>query len=44
MQIIDACPASNAFNFCKTEVPADERCSDRNANSLDIDISAYKKN
>lgn len=43
VQIIDACPASSAFNFCKTEVPANERCGDGSTNSLDIDISAYQQ-
>lgn len=43
VQIIDACPASSAFNYCKTEIPANERCSDMSANSLDIDTRAYQQ-
>lgn len=43
VQIIDACPASSAFNFCKTGVPLNERCGDSSVNSLDIDITAYQK-
>ncbi|CZR67284.1 uncharacterized protein PAC_17183 [Phialocephala subalpina] len=26
VDIIDACPSSSAYNYCKTSVPADERC------------------
>ncbi|MCJ1473893.1 hypothetical protein MMC13_002548 [Lambiella insularis] len=42
VQIIDSCPASSAFNFCKSDVPADERCGSSATNSLDIDIGAYQ--
>lgn len=42
VQIIDACPASSAFNFCNTEVPPNERCGDSSVNSLDIDITTYQ--
>lgn len=42
VQIIDSCPSSNAFNFCKTEIPANERCGSKNSNQLDIDQSAYR--
>jgi hypothetical protein len=41
VQIIDSCPSTSAFNFCKTEVPAEERCGSSSTNSLDIDQSAY---
>lgn len=41
MDIIDACPSESAYNFCKTDVPADERCGSSSTNSLDIDESAY---
>lgn len=43
VQIIDACPANNAYNFCITAVPANERCGDASTNSLEIDTSAYQK-
>lgn len=42
VQIIDACPSVNAENFCKTDVPANQRCSDPGTNALDIDESAYQ--
>lgn len=42
VNIIDVCPAESAQNFCKTEVPAAERCGDGSTNSLDIDESAYQ--
>ncbi|MCJ1376198.1 hypothetical protein MMC20_007439 [Loxospora ochrophaea] len=41
VQIIDSCPAESAFNFCKTEVPADERCGSSTTNAMDIDQAAY---
>lgn len=40
VQIIDSCPAAHAENFCKTDVPADQRCG-AGTNTLDIDQSAY---
>lgn len=42
VQIIDACPATNAGNFCKTSI-ADPRlkCMDPGTNSLDIEQNAY---
>ena len=44
VQIVDACPAGSALNYCKAKanppIPADERCGQGNA--LDIDYSAYK--
>lgn len=43
VEIVDACPAGNAQNYCKTEVPLDERCGSNQTNSLDIDVSAYKE-
>ena len=43
VEIVDACPAGNAQNYCKTDVPPEERCSSNQTNSLDIDISAYKE-
>ncbi|KAM0794982.1 hypothetical protein BDR22DRAFT_627525 [Usnea florida] len=42
VQIIDACPAGNAQNYCKTKVPPDERCGSNQTNSLDIDVGAYR--
>ena len=42
VQIIDSCPSTNAWNFCKTDIPANERCGTGSTNSLDIDMSAYK--
>ena len=44
VQIVDACPAGSALNYCKVKanppIPADERCGA--GNTLDIDYSAYK--
>lgn len=42
VEIVDACPAGNAQNYCKTDVPADERCGSDQINSLDIDFRAYQ--
>ena len=42
VEIVDACPAGNAQNYCKTDVPADERCGSDQTNSLDIDVRAYQ--
>jgi len=42
VQIIDACPSTSAWNFCKTDVPADERCGSAGTNALDIDLRAYE--
>ena len=41
VQIIDACPSTSAANFCKTDVPSNQRCGDSGTNQLDIDKSAY---
>ena len=41
VQIIDACPSTSAYNFCKTSMPANQRCGDAGTNQLDIDSSAY---
>ena len=41
VDIIDACPAESAYNFCKTDVPAPERCGSSSTDSFDIDQSAY---
>ncbi|MCJ1288419.1 hypothetical protein MMC26_007776 [Xylographa opegraphella] len=41
VQIIDSCPSTNAWNYCKTQVPSDERCGSAGTNSLDIDLGAY---
>lgn len=41
VQIIDACPAASAYNFCKTDMPLNQRCGDSGTNQLDIDVSAY---
>ncbi|MCJ1421175.1 hypothetical protein MMC32_007537 [Xylographa parallela] len=42
VQIIDSCPSTSAWNFCKTDVPSDERCGSAGTNSLDIDLGAYR--
>ena len=42
VEIIDACPATNAFNYCKSTIPIAERCGDPNTNSIDIDETAYQ--
>ena len=42
VQIIDSCPQTNPQNFCKTDMPANQRCEDPNTNQLDIDQSAYE--
>ncbi|KAI4204622.1 MAG: hypothetical protein LQ350_000937 [Teloschistes chrysophthalmus] len=51
VQIIDACPAMTAWNYCKAivkpgqdsklAVPANQRCGDPDTNQVDIDESAY---
>lgn len=42
VQIIDACPATNAWNFCKTDEPdTRQKCMDPGTNSLDIEENAY---
>ncbi|KAJ5625740.1 hypothetical protein N7510_002049 [Penicillium lagena] len=41
VNVIDSCPSESAYNFCKTDVPADERCGSSSTNSIDIDVSAY---
>lgn len=43
VEIVDACPASHAANYCKSLVPADQRCGSSETNSLDIDAKAYKE-
>ena len=35
------CPSTSAANFCKTDMPASQRCGDSGTNQLDIDQSAY---
>ena len=42
VEIVDACPAGNAQNYCKTKVAADERCGSNQTNSLDVDVGAYR--
>ena len=42
VEIVDACPAGNAQNYCKTKVAADQRCGSNRTNSLDVDVGAYK--
>ncbi|KAK3670157.1 hypothetical protein LTR78_010004 [Recurvomyces mirabilis] len=39
--VIDVCPSESAYNFCKTDVPAAERCGTSSTNSIDLDESAY---
>ena len=41
VQIIDACPHTSAWNYCKTDTALDQRCGDYQTNQLDIDQSAY---
>ena len=41
VQIIDSCPSTSAYNFCKQSTPANQRCGDSGTNQLDIDQSAY---
>lgn len=42
IQIIDACPATNAWNFCKTDtLDLAQKCMDPGTNSLDIEQNAY---
>lgn len=41
VQIIDSCPSTSGQNYCKKNVPANQRCGDPNTNQLDIDQSAY---
>ncbi|MCJ1421383.1 hypothetical protein MMC32_007746 [Xylographa parallela] len=41
VQIIDSCPSVSAWNYCKTEVPSNQRCGNPKTNSMDIDQSAY---
>ncbi|KAL9104670.1 MAG: hypothetical protein Q9163_000413 [Psora crenata] len=42
VQIIDACPATHAQNYCKTEIPENQRCRASGVNALDIDNAAYQ--
>ena len=41
VQIVDSCPSTNAYNYCKTDVPAEQRC-ESSSNALDIDQAAYQ--
>ncbi|KAL8864775.1 MAG: hypothetical protein Q9174_007227, partial [Haloplaca sp. 1 TL-2023] len=42
VQILDACPAQTAWNYCKAgSIPANQRCGDAGTNQVDIDLSAY---
>ena len=41
VQIVDSCPSENADNYCKTDIPAQQRCESNMLNALDIDQSAY---
>lgn len=43
VQVIDACPAGHAQNYCKTDEAANQRCQDPTTNSLDIDMDAYQQ-
>ncbi|MCJ1337192.1 hypothetical protein MMC09_002474 [Bachmanniomyces sp. S44760] len=40
-QIIDACPATSAYNYCKSSIDPAQRCSSSTQNNIDIDRSAY---
>lgn len=37
----DSCPSESAYNYCKTNVPANERCGSSSTNAIDIDVSSY---
>ncbi len=41
IQIVDSCPSQNAWDYCKTNVPAEQRCESSSLNALDIDQGAY---
>lgn len=41
VQIIDSCPSVSPENYCKTDMPLNQRCGDSSTNQLDIDQSAY---
>lgn len=41
IQIIDSCPSTNAWNFCKTDMDPEEKCMSSSINSLDIERNAY---
>ncbi|KAL8739198.1 MAG: hypothetical protein Q9181_000089 [Wetmoreana brouardii] len=41
VQILDACPAQTAWNYCKTTIAANQRCGDPDTNQVDIDLAAY---
>ncbi|KAL8825935.1 MAG: hypothetical protein Q9170_007602 [Blastenia crenularia] len=42
VQIIDACPAQTAWNYCKAPaIEANQRCADPDTAQVDIDESAY---
>jgi len=41
VQIVDSCPSQNAWNYFKTNVPAEQRCESSSLNALDIDQGAY---
>jgi hypothetical protein len=43
IQIIDSCPSVNAWNYCKTDIPANQRCESSTTNQLDIDMNAYEQ-
>jgi len=43
VQIIDSCPSVNAWNYCKTNIPANQRCESSTTNQLDIDMNAYEQ-
>lgn len=43
VEIVDACPASHAANYCQSLVPADQRCGSSETNGLDIDVKAYRE-
>ena len=42
VMIIDSCPSTNAWNYCKTDVDLEEKCMSRARNSLDIERQAYQ--
>ncbi|KAL9036117.1 MAG: hypothetical protein Q9214_006281, partial [Letrouitia sp. 1 TL-2023] len=43
VQILDGCPSSSAWNYCKTGVNPASRCMQPNLNALDIETDAYYK-
>ncbi|KAI4160773.1 MAG: hypothetical protein LQ342_005486 [Letrouitia transgressa] len=43
VQILDGCPSSSAWNYCKTGIDPASKCMQPNLNALDIEKDAYSK-